>query len=114
MACIAEISAHGHESSDGTVDYGHLVRGGVAGVASVIELVESIMDRWRIVRRSIVYFTLVLTAYATHQAFILAFSSDMEPLGLAAVIGAIMAPLSYFAKAVATEYFTMRRDVELG
>lgn len=83
-------------------------------MAGLIDAIESVVDRLRIVRRSIVYFTLFLTAYVTVQAFELATTSDMEPLGMAAVIGAITAPAGYFAKAVTTAYFQMRRDVELG
>ena len=75
--------------------------------------IRDVLDELRIVRRSIVYFTLGLTAYVTAKAFELAFASDMEPVGMAAVIGAITLPAGYFAKAVATSYFAMRRDVEL-
>lgn len=83
-------------------------------MAGLIDGIESVVDRLRIVRRSIVYFTLGLTAYVTAKSFELAFTSNMDPLGMAAVIGAITVPAGYFAKAVATAYFAMRRDVELG
>lgn len=79
----------------------------------LVDAIESIVDRLRIVRRSIVYFTMGLTAYVTVKSFELATTSEMDPLGMAAVIGAITVPAGYFAQAVATAYFQMRRDVEL-
>jgi len=51
------------------------------------------VDSRSVVRRVVLFFTLYMTWYGTHKAFLFAQSSTFDGVGTAAVIAAILVPI---------------------
>jgi hypothetical protein len=70
------------------------------------------VDSRAVVRRSVLYFTLYMTATVTYQAWLFAHSSTFDGLGTAAVIAAITAPTAALQTYAFRDYISGKGKTE--
>lgn len=68
------------------------------------------VDSRAIVRRFVLGFTLYITWYSTHAAFVFASTATYDGLGTAAIIAAILAPVAALQGFAFSAYTNVRKE----
>jgi hypothetical protein len=85
----------------------HAVQG--EGMIEAITTLNDWIDNRAVIRRIVLFFTLYMTYFGTHEAWLFARTSTFDGVGTAAIIAAVLAPIAALQGFAFAQYSNSRK-----